>query len=383
MKSLIRMSILQLLLLPLLAFSCRDGGSHGNMGERVVLPAGEVHQGWYFAGGNNVIIDGTVNGDAFIAAGLVEVTGTINGELFVAGGQVDVSGHVADRVIAAGGVVRLTGKTDKSVVAAGGTVILARGGSVGVNLLGAGGTLIIDGTVAGESRVAGGEVDLSGEVKGNLAAACDRFRSDKGAVVGGNLTIEAKDSTHIAVAQGTARGVTSVNIRREEPKEHFLGLLPAHFVFRLLYMLSLFLCALVLSFLFPEQTAAIGTTITLRPGQSALVGIATLILAPVLAIVLCCTVIGLPLAMFVMAYYLWLLYLSQLSLGVALGFRLMRFDGKRGWELFGVIALGLLIVDVLQFIPIVNVLVILAGLILGVGSLAIITQEQYLSLRTP
>ncbi|HXX62168.1 MAG TPA: hypothetical protein VEO56_00100, partial [Bacteroidota bacterium] len=179
------------------------------------------------------------------------------------------------------------------------------------------------------------------------------------------------------------RGLTSVNVHKEEVKERFLGIDPGRLVVKLLYMLSLFLCALILSFLFPDQTAAIGTTITLRPGESALVGIATLILAPVLAIVLCCTIIGVPLAMFVMGYYLWLLYLSQLSLGVALGFRLMRFDGKRGWELFGTIALGLLIVDVLLFIPIVNVLVILAGLILGVGSLAIITQEQYLSLRTP
>lgn len=383
MRSYLRTPILQVLLLPLLAFSCREPGMRASGKDRVVLPAGEVHQGWYFAGGNNVIIDGTVNGDAFVGAGLVEITGTVNGELFVAGGQVDVSGKVTDRIIAAGGVVRLTGRTDKSVVAAGGTLILARGGTVGENFLGAGGNLMIDGTVGGDARLAGGQVDLSGEVKGNLDAASERFRSEKGAVVGGNLTITAKDSTGVEVAQGTSRGKTTVKLREEEVNPHILGLSPLHLVIRLLFMLSLFACALVLSFLFPEQTASIGTTITLRPGESALVGIATLILTPVLAVVLCITVIGVPLGMFLMGYYCWLIYLSQLSLGVALGFRLMRFDGKRGWDLFGTVALGLLIVEVLTFIPFLNVFVVLAGLIFGVGALAIITQEQYLSLRTP
>jgi hypothetical protein len=374
--------MLQVLLLPLLAFSCRETGLRAAGDDRVVLPAGEVHQGWFFAGGNSVVIDGTVNGDAFVGAGLVEVAGTINGELFVAGGQVDVSGRVADRIIAAGGVIRLTGKTEKSVIAAGGTVILGRNGTVGENFLGAGGNLMIDGTIGGDARLASGQIDVAGEIKGNVETATARFRSEKGAVIGGNLTIVTKDTSAIDIAQGTTHGKLTVKLQEEVAKPHILGVSPLRLVIRLLFMLSLFACALVLSFLLPDQTASIGTTITRRPGQSALVGIATLILAPVLAVVLCITVIGVPLAVFVLMCYSWLLYLSQLGLGVALGSRLMGFDGKRGWYLFGPIAIGLLIVDVLMFIPYLNVLVVLAGLIFGVGALAIIMQEQYLSLRT-
>jgi len=59
----------------------------------------------------------------------------------------------------------------------------------------------------------------------------------------------------------------------------------------------------------------------------------------------------------------------------------MSSDGKQGWALFGTVAVGMIIVDVVTFIPFVNVIVILAGLVLGVGALAIITREQYLSLR--
>jgi hypothetical protein len=381
MKTFFRTPILQVLLLPLLAFSCREPGLH-SMGEnRVVLPVGEIHQGWYFAGGDNVIINGTVNGDAFVAAGLVEIAGTINGELFVAGGQVDVSGSVADRIVAAGGVIRLTGKTGKSVIAAGGSVVLGRNGTVGENFLGAGGNLMIDGTIGGDARLASGEVVLAGEIKGNVEVAAERVLTEKGADIGGNLTIATRDSNHVNIAPGTTHGKLTVKLQKEEVRPRILGMTPLGLVVWLLFMLSLLACALVLSFLFPDQTASIGTTIMVHPGQSALVGIATLILTPVLAAVLCITVIGIPLAGFAMMYYLWLMYLSQLSLGVALGSRLMEIGGKRGWALFGPIAIGVLIVEVLMFIPILNVLVVLAGLVFGVGALAILTREQYLSFR--
>ncbi len=380
MKSFLRARILQVLLLPLMAFSCREGGMHTD-GKRVVLPAGDVHQGWYFAGGDNVYIDGTINGDAFIGGGIVEINGTINGELFVAGGQVNVNGKVTDRVIAAGGNVRLAGRTDKSVFAAGGTVVLTRSASVGENLLGAGGNLMIDGTVAGDAKVAGGQVDLAGEVKGNLDDASEHFRTENGAVIGAHLTVLTKDSTNVEIAQGTTRGTYTLKLQKEESRPQILGVSPWRIIFKLIIMLSLFVCALALSFLFPKQITSIGTTILGRPGESVLVGLATLIFAPVVAVVLFITVIGVPLGILLMGYYFWLMYMSQLSLGTALGFRLMSSDGKRGWALFGTVAVGMLIMDVVTFVPFVNVIVILAGLVLGVGALAIITREQFLLLR--
>jgi len=381
MKTFLRKRVLPVLLLPLLAFSCRDVGMHTGGNDRVVLPAGDVHQGWYFAGGNNVFIDGTINGDAFVAGGIVEINGTVNGELFVAGGQVNVNGKVTDRVIAAGGNVRLGGRTDKSIIAAGGTIVMARSASAGENFLGAGGNLVIDGTVGGNARVAGGQVDLAGEVKGNLDDASEHFRTEHGAVIGGNLTVVTKDSANVEIAEGTTRGTYTLRLQKEEVRPRILGFSAWRILFKLLCMLSLFACALVLSFLCPKQITAIGATLMDRPGESALAGLATLIFTPVVAIVLCITVIGVPLGMLLMGYYFWLMYLSQMCLGVALGFRLMGSEGKHGWGLFGTAAIGMLIVDVVAFIPIVNVLVILAGLVFGAGALAIITREQYLIFR--
>ncbi len=107
---------------------CTEGARSQEVGKIVILPASEVHEGWYFAAGDKVIIEGTVNGDVYAAAGAVEVSGTINGDLLVAGGDVTVSGTISDDIRAAGGSVRIDGKVGKNVTAAGGNVSVRPGG---------------------------------------------------------------------------------------------------------------------------------------------------------------------------------------------------------------------------------------------------------------
>jgi hypothetical protein len=151
---------------------------------------------------------------------------------------------------------------------------------------------------------------------------------------------------------------------------------------RVIFFLSLIASALVFSFLFPRQLASVGTVINGRPGESVLVGLAALLLVPLITLVLFLTVIGIPLGIFLFLYLCWLAFLSQMSLGIYLGYRVLGFDGRTGWGLFGPVALGILAVFICTFIPFVNVVIILAGLVLGVGALVIVTQEQFLILRT-
>src|SRR4030042_7051216 len=128
------------ILCALLVFSC--GGEqfrHAQHGEQGVLPTGETHEGWYFAGGDRVLIQGTVNGDAYVAGGQVQVEGTINGDLLVAGGQVRISGRVTDDVRAAGGMVSLEGTVGKNVTMAGGAVSVSKAAEISGGLLRAGG----------------------------------------------------------------------------------------------------------------------------------------------------------------------------------------------------------------------------------------------------
>ena len=376
------MTFFYVLFASLIAFNCSGSGTRNRADEKVLLASGDIHNGWYFAGGAQIDLDGTVNGDAFIAGGVVNVRGTINGLLVAAGGEVNVTGTVTDRIICAGGVLRISGKTEKSLFAAGGSIILERGATVGEYLLAGGSDIQIRGVVGRDAKIGGKDLMLTGEIKGNLDAGVDGFTSEGGGTVGGNLTIVAKDSGRVHVAPGTVLGQFQLKAGKEAQAPRTLGLTSGQMVFRILFFLSLCAAALVLSFLFPRQLASVGTIINGRPGESILVGLASLLLVPVLVIVLFVTVVGIPLGLFLFFYICWLAFLSQMCLGIFLGYRIFGFDGKSGWGLFGPVALGILAVHVCMLIPFVNVVVILGGLVFGVGALAIITQEQFMVLRS-
>lgn len=369
--------LISVLAFGILACSYGEWGSERSGHKRVVFPAGEVHEGWYFAGGDQVSLLGTINGDTYVAGGTVDVDGTINGQLIVAGGQVTVSGNVTDRVIATGGTVRITGKIGKSVIAAGGMVDISRGAAVGDNVLAAGGTIQIGGVIEHEAKVAGGNVTVTGNVKGSLDVTTERFGLYKGGLVGGNLTVEAKDTANVTVEPGTVLGSVRVTSKEQEAPTHILGMKPGRFCFQVFFGLTLFGTALLLSFLLPGHLTAPATTLLRQPGQSIIWGFIALVLTPVLCLVLLLTVIGIPVGLFLFAAYLWFLYVSQLVLGAALGARMMGVEGKRGWRLFGTVAAGLLVVEILMLIPWVRILVILAGLIAGLGAMAIATKQGW------
>jgi hypothetical protein len=374
--------LFNILFVSLLAFNCRGSNFRASGGERTFLASGDTHNGWYFAGSYQVDIDGTVNGDVFIAGGVVNVRGTVNGLLVVCGGQVNVTGSVTDRIVSFGGVIRIAGQTGKSVFAGGGTVIIERGATVGEYFLAGGSDVQVRGVVERDAKIGATDLIVSGKIKGNLDAGVENFTTEEGSIVGGNLTVAAKDSGRIHIAPGTVLGQVNLKAGREAPAPRTLGLTTGKLVWKIVSLLSLCATALVLSFMFPRQLASVGTIINGRPGESVLVGLAVLLLVPIIVLVLFLTVVGIPLGLFLFLYLCWLAFLSQMGLGIFLGYKIFRFDGKSGWTLFGPIALGILAVHLCTFIPFVNVVVIVGGLIFGVGALAIITQEQFQVLRS-
>ncbi len=344
--------------------------------KRVVLAANEVHEGWYFAAGDQVVIEGTINGDAYVAGGIVEVEGTVNGDLLVAGGMVTVGGTVTDDIRAAGGTVRFSGKVGKNISVAGGSVIVAKSAHVSGNLLAACGNLEITGAIDKEARVASGDAGISGTIKGNVDFAGDYLSVPQGANLGGNLNARVTEKQNVKIAEGTVHGKVDVSLEEMRHAARILGYSAWRFWFKIVWACSLILAGLIAVFLFPTQIKKIGSTITQRLGETSIWGILGIIVIPIVSVVLCVTIIGIPVGVFALTIFLWMLYLSQLSLGVVLADRLFVLERKTGWNLFGAIAVGVILMQALTFIPYLGFLVNLAAVILGVGAILLIVREE-------
>jgi hypothetical protein len=375
--------VLLSLLLAVILVSCRSWNtSHDRTMRRVVVPAGEVHEGWFFGGGDQVIIEGTVNGDAYVAGGIVEVDGTINGDLLVAGGQVNISGTVSDNVRAVGGNIQINGKVGKNISAAGGSIGIGRSSSVGGGVLVGCGNLSVSGTVARDAKVAAGAMTMTGTIDGNVDFAGDNLTVLQGGKIGGNLSARVKNKEHVDIAQGSVLGTVDITTQEMKPVHHILGFRLFRFWAKIVWALSLLLVGLVLTIVFPKQLRDLGLTINKLPGKSFVWGVVGLILVPIVGVILLMTLIGIPLGLLVLTLYLWMLYLSQLTLGVFLGHRLFGIEEKKGGNLFWAFVVGLVIVQALTFIPYVRFLVVLAGLIFGMGAILLVLKGEFEAHRT-
>lgn len=362
--------MLLLSLLTISIFSCRDSEySDGGKPRRVFLGPGEIHEGWFFAAGDQVLIEGVVNGDAYVAGGMVEINGTINGDLLVGGGQVTISGAVADDIRAVGGVVQISGKVGKNISAAGGTITIGKSAAVGGSVLSACGSFQVAGTIAGEAKVAAGDMTVSGTVKRNVDFDGGNLSVLPGARIGGNVHARVEDKERVEISEGTVIGKVDILTHELRPFREILGFRPFHFWFKVLWACSLLLTGLVLVFAFPKQLTQIGTTISGLPGKSFLWGVAGLILIPIVSVLFLVTIVGIPLGLFFLSVFCSIAYLSQLALGVFLGNRLFGLEGKTRWHLFWALAVSVVIIQALTFVPYVRPIIILAGLTFGFGAI--------------
>ena len=360
---------LKRILLGVLLFGIITGFSAQYKAEkRVILPGNETHEGWFFAAGSEVIIDGTVNGDLYAAGGTVEVNGTVKGDVLAAGAQVVINGTVTEDVRVAGGVVRIDGTIQGNCTAAAGAVTLGRSGNVEANLLAAGGRVRLSGRVGHQVLVTADELAVAGVVGEDLRFYGEEISVYEGAEVKRDLQIFVKDSSKINIAPGTVKGSVTTHMMEEEVAT--VG--PIRILGRTFYALMLITTALLAVLLFPGHVRTAGTLMVHNTGKTILWGIIGFVVIPVASILATVTIIGLPLGLFVLFLYAWFIFLSQLSFPVMFWQVIGGEDDARRWKLFWPIAVGVVILQLVMIVPYVRFLLFLAGVILGIGVLMIL-----------
>jgi cytoskeletal protein CcmA (bactofilin family) len=362
--------------------SCSEGDNSRDVAETVIFPASEIHEGWYFAAGNKVIIAGTINGDVFVAGGIVEVSGTVNGDLLLAGGDVTVSGVITDDIRAAGGTVRIEGKVGKNITAAGGNVSVGRQAEVSGDVLAFCGSLQLSGRVAGDLMIYAGTAAVSGNIGGDVTVAGEEFAILPGAKVAGNVRVSLGDKSRMKITDGTVTGTVDFVKSVSKHPPTILGYSRELFWFKIFWTVWLFLTGLVLFAFFRKAFGKYRAVLRQRTVAALLWGIAGIVVLPMVIVILAVTIVGLPFAILLFDLCIWLTYLSQLSTAFLVGDLIFRKPESAGWGPFLSFAAGLLIVQLLSFIPFVSWLIVGAGLLLGFGALALLLGEGYKSWRT-
>jgi len=329
-----------------------------------------------FIGGGSVTVHDPVGGDLFAAGGTVDVDAAVTGDAVAAGGKVRIGAEVAQSVYAAGGQVNVNGKVARNLRVAGGQVELGPKAEVSGNVSAAGGHVRLYGAVRGHVQAAGGRLLIDGPIGGDVIATSGHVELGPQARIAGKLRYRSGDLHQDAAAQ-VSGGIEQLAVWRGEaasrplpseapPRRRGVGGIGWIWTAGLIVLAAAWLA------LAPGVSARLSRAVRERTGLSVLLGFVWLVCVPVLALLLLLTVIGIPLALFVVAVYFAVLPLAYVAAAVGLGdWALTRWQAARAalwrWRL-GAAALALVLLTALGHVPWLGVLLGFAVLLAGLGA---------------
>lgn len=365
--------IMTLLLLVLSVFSIQAFASNMDSSDETmeILEQGETVHGPGFFSGDSVQIDGNVDGTTFAAGNEVHVNGTINGSLFVAAQTIIIRGEVTGNIYVAGQSIQLAGQSRGDIFLAGATIIVNPQAQIGRDLFAAGSSIVIESSVPRHLYGAGQQLTLNGTVGGNVSLDAEKLTLQESAVIEGDLnyTSPQEAQTHSnATVNGEVNWTESAGTQaKQEPSQ-------ASKIGRtLLGMLWSILSSLVVWFMFrlwrPDFWKRAILPLSESPLKTIGVGLLALIVTPFAALLFMLTIIGIPFGLILLFLYLLLLYLSHIVVAVFIGFWLTnRLKWKSVQKEILFVLLGLIILELIGWVPILNFIVGLVSILIGLGT---------------
>jgi hypothetical protein len=337
--------------------------------DTIIIASGDVIDDDLYLAAQKIVINGTVNGDV-MCIGDTTVNGIINGSLTAVGSTMVIDGEITHAVRVAGGNIDIRGKVGKDVMVAGTSIDIQKTAQIGRDLVFATEKIRVDALIEDGIKGYGGTADLASQVNGNVDVQVTNLTIESTADIQGNLVYNSKNEVEI-ITGAHIGGTTTHNI----PAATKQPVIPTAVKvwFRVVCFIMTLVTGGLIILLAPKRATAVAASIKRKPwlslGWGALIFCAT----PIAALIVCITVIGIPVGIIGIMFYLIALYLSQVAVGLFLGYWILGFATKvnsRGM-LLAAFALGFVILTLVSLIPYFGSLVCFAAALFGLGAMAL------------
>jgi len=342
-------------------------------GDTVDINSGEVINGDLYAVGGDITINGTVNGDVWVAGRTITINGTVKGAITIAGQIITVNGPVARSARLAGQTIVVNNSIKTDLVAAGSTVYLGNDAIIGTDLLLGCGTAKIAGQIDGNISGGASEITISNGVGGNIKIEAENLTIASTANIQGSLDYTSENEANIQPGAKIGGKVTHQIPEQAEAAWPFIAAagIASTIMWKILSFLMALVIGLIIIFTVRRRITSMADSIKSNPLSSLGWGALILVATPIAAIIVCCTVIGLPAGIIGLVLYGIAIYLSQIPVALCIGRLIIgRFrEVESKGIMVGTLATGLAILTILGCIPIIGFIVGLATAIFGLGSL--------------
>lgn len=329
-------------------------------GETVAVPAGETLHDSLVAAGEAILIDGVVEGDLIAAGGRVVIKGTVKGNLISWSKRLQIDGVVEGSIYCGAKTIDVKGTVMKNAATFAQAVDIPPTAQIGGDVLAFVQDLSVDGSVTRDLWAFSEAPTIGGSIGRNLRVRSDRLLLLSTANVGGDVRARVPSADRLRIDPG-ASVAGKVDTELPEPKSRKKAIL-----WTLVSLGAALVTGLVLARLSPSLMQAPAGSIAslgLAFGRGALI----LLAVPVAVIVLCVTLVGMPLGLALAAVLVFFVYLASIVVASAIGRRI--FGATAGLNPRYALALvaGLVILGVLESLPYVGWLASVLAVPTGLG----------------
>lgn len=368
---------LSLFLVALLSISFNSIFAQSMSGNNIVLESGQTLEKTSFLSGNNIRVDGNINGTTFAAAGNVEINGDIDGDLFVAAQSVTVNGAVKGSIFTASQNVTVNGHVKNNIYSAGATLNVNSKTDGSTFLAGQNIYIEEEATIDRDAFIGGANVYQNGMINGDLASSSETL-SVKGTILG-DLNYRSTDKVNLS-NDAQIEGETNWKEIEPKPSKPITNMLT---IFGILFsILAALIVWLVMRLMRRTFWTNFAEKILQTPLKTFGFGTLVLILIPFVVVFLMITIIGIPLGLILLAFYVISLYISKIILSVFIAFW---FQKKYNWSnalVFWPFLLSLILLSILVVIPFIGWILRFVIVAFGLGSIILsIKKEPYVGIE--
>ena len=336
-------------------------------GGDVTVAANETVDDTLVVFADSVSISGTVTGDLIAFARNVDIQGTVQGNVIGFAQRIEASGNVDGDIFGFGQSVRADGQIGKSLWGFGQTVIIGRGARLNKDATIFGNNIYINGDVGRDAMVYSTTLDVASRLERDL-----RFRGvglliHAPSVIGRNLDSVTKSAKDLKIGSGvTIGGKKKVEFAKAQKSRYSKFSFYTKQAFRIG---AGFFMGLLLYWIVPGMrriSLSTGRTLLTSGGIGFLVAVA----APIAAIILAITLIGIPIALLVTVLWLLGLYLSKIVIAKSIGSAIFGTRGNGLSSTLLPLLLGLVIVIIAVNLPYIGGILNFLLMLIGLGALA-------------
>jgi cytoskeletal protein CcmA (bactofilin family) len=358
--------LLALLILPIRATQAASLEA----GNNVYVTKDQIISGNFLATGDTITIDGVINGDLISAAKTINVNGRIDGDILSIAQNINVNGEVGGNIRVAANSLNLNGTVSRNISAAANDIVFGPNSVVNWDVL----IMAVNTEIRGDIEGSLNGRIVQGLIAGKIGKDVNLTLNNANkqplvvspeAVIGGDLNYTSNLAANISDKANIAGKTNQKNAPVEKINWYQIYLWT-----NLFSIFSALVVGLVLIFIGKNISNKILAKMEKTPTKLIIPGIILSLILPPIALLLLFTIIGIPLAIIVIVWWLVMTYIAKIFTAILVGNLIIKTINKKNetplfWSLF----LGVIICWLLFTIPFIGWILSLIAIWLGLGAI--------------